>query len=163
MATAQGENGKIPEHTEPSASTSPERGLQFSDNALRVLERRYLGKDEHGTVIETPEGLFRRVARAIAEADREYDPEADVEKVEEEFYKLMVRQEFLPNSPCIMNAGTDIGQLSACFVLPVADNMASIFDTVKATALRLMSGPRVRMPRRFASQTSVFGGQKPIG
>jgi ribonucleoside-diphosphate reductase alpha chain len=109
--------------------------LNLTSNALKVLERRYLQKDAEGKVIETPEEMFRRVAKAIAEADLKYDPSADISKLEEEFYTLMTDLEFLPNSPTLMNAGTDIGQLSACFVLPVEDSIEKIFDSVKFTAM----------------------------
>ena len=114
--------------------------IDLSPNALTVLEKRYLKKDQNGQVIETPEEMFRRVAGAIAQAERAYDPDADVESTTEEFYHLMASLDFLPNSPTLMNAGTEMGQLSACFVLPVDDDMTSIFDAVKATALIHQSG-----------------------
>ncbi|MEM2965052.1 MAG: vitamin B12-dependent ribonucleotide reductase [Candidatus Bathyarchaeia archaeon] len=114
--------------------------LKLSLNAVSVLERRYLLKDEEGRVVETPAQMFRRVAKAIAAVDRRYDPEADVKAVEEEFYNVMANLEFLPNSPTLMNAGTDIGQLSACFVIPVEDSMESIFDALKYMALVHKSG-----------------------
>ena len=115
-------------------------GIKFSDNALRVLERRYLTKDGEGRVIETPQELFRRVARHIASAELIYNPKADVSLYEEAFYQLMEKLEFLPNSPTLMNAGRELGQLSACFVLPIEDSMESIFDAVKYTALIHKSG-----------------------
>ena len=114
--------------------------LKLSLNAVSVLERRYLLKDEEGRVVETPAQMFRRVAKAIAAVDRRYDPEADVKAVEEEFYNIMANLEFLPNSPTLMNAGTDIGQLSACFVIPVEDSVESIFDALKYMALVHKSG-----------------------
>jgi len=115
-------------------------GIKLSDNALRVLERRYLMKNEEGKVIETPEQLFRRVARHIALAELLYDPSGDSSSWEEAFYQLMANLEFLPNSPTLMNAGRELGQLSACFVLPIEDSMESIFDAVKNTAIIHKSG-----------------------
>ena len=112
----------------------------LSVNAIKVLEKRYLLKDTDGNVIETPKQLFRRVARAIALADIFYDRDADLLATEEEFYQLMCGLDFLPNSPTLMNAGTSIGQLSACFVIPVDDAISSIFEAVKQAALIHQSG-----------------------
>ncbi|NYZ79197.1 vitamin B12-dependent ribonucleotide reductase [Candidatus Micrarchaeota archaeon] len=109
-------------------------------NAIKVLERRYLKKDKNGQVMETPKQMFRRVAKAIALVDVFYDKNVDTSEVEEEFYNIMVNLEFLPNSPTLMNAGTEIGQLAACFVLPVEDSIESIFNAVKNTALIHQSG-----------------------
>jgi ribonucleoside-diphosphate reductase alpha chain len=117
------------------------KGLSLTPNAKKVLEKRYLKKNEEGVVIETPEDLLRRVAKSIASADEKYGrSEADVHGVEEDFYKMLTSLEFLPNSPTLMNAGRRLGQLSACFVLPVDDSMESIFDAVKNTAIIHKSG-----------------------
>jgi len=112
-----------------------EDDIKISLNSTTVLKRRYLRKDEKGEVIETPSQLFHRVALNIASADAFYDASADVKKSEKEFYKIMTSLEFLPNSPTLMNAGTDLQQLSACFVLPVGDSMQEIFDAVKNAAI----------------------------
>ncbi|MFQ6122367.1 MAG: vitamin B12-dependent ribonucleotide reductase [Dehalococcoidales bacterium] len=114
--------------------------MTLTENALRVLERRYLKKNKQGEVIETPEEMFRRVARAVASAELIYESNADVKQREDEFYELMANLEFLPNSPTLMYAGRELGQLSACFVLPVEDSMESIFNAVKYTALIHKSG-----------------------
>ncbi|RKY99916.1 MAG: ribonucleotide-diphosphate reductase subunit alpha [Candidatus Hydrothermota bacterium] len=109
--------------------------LSLSENALTILRNRYLKKNDRGEVVETPEEMFLRVAKAIAEVERLYDNSADVEAVTEKFYNMMVEFRFLPNSPTLMNAGTPLGQLSACFVLPVGDSMEEIFEAVKKTAI----------------------------
>jgi len=114
--------------------------IQLTPNALTVLSRRYLKKDEQGRVIETPEAMFRRVADNIAQAELNYDDRADVHKIEKEFYRILSSLEFLPNSPTLMNAGRPLQQLAACFVLPVEDSLESIFDAVKNTALIHQSG-----------------------
>ena len=101
--------------------------MQISKNAEMVLERRYLIKNEKGEPVETVEGLFRRVASAVAAADAHFDEKADVKQSEKVFYDMMTNLEFLPNSPTLMNAGRPLGQLSACFVLPVEDSMEGIF------------------------------------
>ena len=114
--------------------------MPISENAKAVLERRYLARDEQGNPTETVDGLFRRVANAIAEGDRHFDPKADVVATAAEFYEMMTNLDFLPNSPTLMNAGRPLGQLSACFVLPVADSMEDIFDAIKNAALIHKSG-----------------------
>ncbi|HEY7269334.1 MAG TPA: adenosylcobalamin-dependent ribonucleoside-diphosphate reductase, partial [Dehalococcoidia bacterium] len=118
--------------------------LKLSDNARLVLERRYLANDEAGNLLETPEDLFRRVARNIAEAERAYagpeEADAVVAEWESRFLALMTSLRFLPNSPTLGNAGRPLQQLSACFVLPVEDSIEGIFETVKETALIHQSG-----------------------
>lgn len=114
--------------------------MNLSQNARTVLERRYLIKNGEGVVIETVEELFHRVADAIAQSDLIYDPQADVKKTAAEFYDMLTNLEFLPNSPTLMNAGRPLGQLSACFVLPVEDTMEGIFEAIKQAALIHKSG-----------------------
>jgi len=112
----------------------------LTPNAITVLERRYLKRDEKGKALETPTDMFRRVAETIAEADRKFDEKSDTTALTEKFYVMITNLEFLPNSPTLMNAGRELGQLSACFVLPVGDSMEDIFDAVKYTALIHKSG-----------------------
>ena len=115
--------------------------MKFTQNAKTVLERRYLAKDNDGKVVETIEELFTRVASTVAGADSAYGKtEEEVKTTEKEFYDMMINCEFMPNSPTLMNAGRPLGQLSACFVLPVEDSMVGIFDTVKYAALVHQSG-----------------------
>ncbi|MEK6652857.1 MAG: vitamin B12-dependent ribonucleotide reductase [Nitrospirota bacterium] len=116
-------------------------GLGFTPNALKVLEKRYLKKNEEGKIVETPHELFKRVARSIAAADLHYgSSETEAEALGVSFYDMMTALNFLPNSPTLMNAGRRLGQLSACFVLPIDDSMESIFDAVKNAAIIHKSG-----------------------
>ncbi|HOP63992.1 MAG TPA: vitamin B12-dependent ribonucleotide reductase [Spirochaetota bacterium] len=113
----------------------------ISGNALTVLEKRYLACDSRGNIIETPEDLFSRVARFIAFADTQYGAaDEEVNRTATTFYNMMAKMMFLPNSPTLMNAGRPLGQLSACFVLPVEDSMDGIFDSLKHMALIHKSG-----------------------
>jgi ribonucleoside-diphosphate reductase alpha chain len=112
----------------------------LTPNAMKVLQKRYLRKDSSGAVVETPEEMFRRVARNIAEVEEQYGGYEARRHMERQFYTLMASLDFLPNSPTLMNAGRELQQLSACFVLPVEDSMESIFDAVKNTALIHKSG-----------------------
>jgi ribonucleoside-diphosphate reductase, adenosylcobalamin-dependent len=114
--------------------------MNITQNARTVLERRYLIRNDKGEVTETVEDLFHRVAAAIAAPDRNFDKKADLKAVEAEFYDMMTSLEFLPNSPTLMNAGRPLGQLSACFVLPVEDSMDAIFEAIKQAALIHKSG-----------------------
>ncbi len=114
--------------------------LKLSVNAVNVLERRYLLKNEEGKIVETPAQLFKRVANHVASAEKLYQRDADLSASEEEFYSLLTGLDFLPNTPTLMNSGTKIGQLSGCFVIPVEDSMTSIFDALKYMALVHKSG-----------------------
>ena len=118
-------------------SSSPE----MTGNSRAVLERRYLAKDREGNVLEDPDQMFHRVAHNLAQADRLYGADdARLEMVEEEYYQVMSRLDYLPNSPTLMNAGRELQMLSACFVLPVLDSMEAIFETVKQATLVQKSG-----------------------
>lgn len=114
--------------------------IPLTDSARIVLEKRYLKKDSHGTVIETAEEMFTRIARHVSKADTIFDPKSDIGATETAFYQMLSRLHFLPNSPALMNAGRRLGQLAACFVLPIDDSMESIFETLKHTALIHKSG-----------------------
>lgn len=115
--------------------------VNLSENAIKVLEKRYLKRDKIGNCTETPATMFRRVADSIAKAELEYGKsQADVDKLSDEFYSAITNRYFMPNSPTLMNAGRELGQLSACFVLPVEDSLEGIFEAVKNTALIHKSG-----------------------
>src|SRR5216117_2323103 len=114
---------------------------KLSENALRVLQKRYLKKDDKGRVVETPRQLFARVAWNLAQAERNYGAnEIEVEEKAKTFFRIMSNLEFLPNSPTLMNAGLELQLLSACFVLPVDDSLVGIFDALKHQALIHQSG-----------------------
>jgi len=128
-------------HTKYSLFLNIRRPLMsLSENAIKVLEKRYFAKDENGNLLEDAEGMFRRVAKAVAEADLKYTTPDAVKDIENQFYDMMYNLEFLPNSPTLMNAGRPLGQLSACFVLPVEDSMEAIFEAIKNAALIHKSG-----------------------
>jgi ribonucleoside-diphosphate reductase alpha chain len=118
-----------------------QKSAALSDIALTVLKKRYLIKDDHGRVAEAPETMFRRVADTIAEVDRRYGASADEARARsDQFYRLTTEGYFEPNSPTLMNAGRPLGQLSACFVLPVEDDLSGIYETLKHQALIHQSG-----------------------
>ena len=115
--------------------------LSLSKNAIKVLEKRYLKRDAQGNPTEKPEDLFMRVASTLAEADKRFGAtQEEISKTTKEFYNFITRRYFMPNSPTLMNAGRELGQLAACFVLPVEDSLEGIFETVKNTALIHKSG-----------------------
>jgi len=115
-----------------------EQYIELSENYKKVLEKRYLSKDQNGNVVETPDNMFQRVAKTIAQVSNKYNDQ--IENEETIFFNMMRNLEFLPNSPTLMNAGKHLGQLSACFVLPVEDSMDDIFESLKNTALIHKSG-----------------------
>ncbi|MCL4418445.1 MAG: adenosylcobalamin-dependent ribonucleoside-diphosphate reductase, partial [Actinobacteria bacterium] len=115
--------------------------INLSANAIKVLERRYLKKDEEGVLLETPREMFVRVARNIAAAENNYGKtDEEIKDIEKMFFDIMSDLDFLPNSPTLMNAGKELQQLAACFVLPVGDSMEKIFEALKETALIQKSG-----------------------
>lgn len=122
-------------------STYVEEKMNLSENSIKVLEKRYLKRDKDGNCTETPADMFRRVSMAIASGDLKFGKtQADVEKLADKFYDAITNCYFMPNSPTLMNAGRELGQLAACFVLPVEDSLEGIFETVKNTALIHKSG-----------------------
>jgi ribonucleoside-diphosphate reductase alpha chain len=134
--------------------------MELSRNAIKVLESRYLRRDKKRRIIESPEGLFQRVAKSIAQAEKLFGNKNGVGYWEDEFLRLLASLDFLPNSPTLMNAGTNLGQLSACFVLPVEDTIEDIFESVKAMALIQRTGggtgfsfSRLRPKSDFVSST----------
>jgi len=125
----------------PQSTTQVNDELNLGLNAITVLQKRYLLRNGQGRIVETPKQLFRRVAKAIAEVDYSYGANAkQVKQIEEEFLQLMARREFMPNTPTLMNAGTPLGQLAACFVLPIEDSLPSIFKALGDSALIEQSG-----------------------
>ena len=122
-------------------SKQPEStAVELSPNAVTVLERRYLCRDKDGKVIETPVDMFERVAKTVAAGEKEFKTGRVPAELAKEFLQMMLSLEFMPNSPTLMNAGRELGQLSACFVLPVGDSMEEIFEAIKQTALIHKSG-----------------------
>ncbi|MBO6272073.1 adenosylcobalamin-dependent ribonucleoside-diphosphate reductase [bacterium] len=115
--------------------------MNLTENAIKVLEKRYLKRDKNGVCTETPNDMFRRVAYTIASGNLQFGGnQAEIDKLSEEFYNAITNLYFMPNSPTLMNAGRDLGQLAACFVLPVEDTLEGIFETIKNTALIHKSG-----------------------
>ena len=115
--------------------------MNLSDNAIRVLKKRYLKRDSDGRCTETPDDMFRRVADSIAAGDKQFGKsDSEIKKLSDRFYEAVTNLYFMPNSPTLMNAGRELGQLAACFVLPVEDSLADIFETIKNTALIHKSG-----------------------
>ena len=115
--------------------------INLSENAMKVLEKRYLKRDTQGNCIEKPADMFRRVADTVAKGDLKYGAtKDDVKKLSDRFYDAITNCQFMPNSPTLMNAGRELGQLAACFVLPIEDSLEGIFETIKNTALIHQSG-----------------------
>lgn len=130
---------------------------EISENTAAVLKKRYLKKDSSGKILETPADMFLRVAAHIAAAEEKYQRPADTETISEAFYNMMARFRFLPNSPTLMNAGTELGQLAACFVLPVEDSLTGIFESIKNAALIHKSGEERASPFQGSEQKKPCG------
>jgi len=126
---------------DPNKSYYLNKKINLTKNAVTVLERRYLKRDEHGNLLEEPRDMFLRVAKNIASVEKQYSvSDAEIRATEKKFFDIMTDLDFLPNSPTLMNAGRELQQLAACFVLPIGDSMASIFEALKETALIQKSG-----------------------
>lgn len=127
--------------TKRSESYYKDKKINLTENAVKVLQRRYLKRNQKGELLETPNDMFLRVARNIASAEKNYGKdEGEIAQIEKRFFDIMAGLDFLPNSPTLMNAGKELQQLAACFVLPVGDSMEAIFQALKETALIQKSG-----------------------
>ncbi|KKS60843.1 MAG: Ribonucleoside-diphosphate reductase [candidate division WWE3 bacterium GW2011_GWA1_42_46] len=128
-------------YREDASVFSKNTSIDFSENAKKILEKRYLRRDSNGNVSESPEGMFERIADVMAAPDRPY---TDVERSRVEFYNLLSSKKFFPNSPTFTGAGTPLGQLAACFVLPISDDLGKekdgIFSTLRVASLIQQSG-----------------------
>src|SRR3989344_327316 len=122
-------------------SSGLEDKIELLPSAITILEKRYLKKDDRGEVVETAEDMFRRVAYNIAKADENYGANGDeIDRLGKRFYEMMSNLYFLPNSPTLMNAGKELQQLSACFVLPIPDDLRGIYKTITDAAIVHQSG-----------------------
>nr|BEL00367.1 vitamin B12-dependent ribonucleotide reductase [Dehalococcoides mccartyi] len=144
-------------------------GTSLTSNALRVLEQRYLLRDNLGNITETPADMFRRVARAVAAGELIYNPEADLAAKEEEFFNMMSNLEFLPNSPVLLNAGTRTKQLLSCFVVPITDSVEGVFSAVRDSAIIHKSGggtgfsfSKLRPASNILGSDSISNGPVPF-
>lgn len=150
----------------PEGRAIEEEG-NFSANAITVLEARYLLRDEHGVIAETPADMFRRVAQTVAAVETTWGATlSECEQLENLFCKAMMRRKFLPNSPTLMNAGRPLGMLSACFVLPLEDSIPDIMETARQIALvqRAGGGTGVDLSRLRPKGSIVrSSGERPMG